>query len=199
MVVVDGSPGSENAFEVAASVTDPARPLIVYHAQGFHPVIYMPDAPHVADHASFLNRLAEDKATKIMTHFEQKCRERNRNCLYVSEKSIDQASSVGSAICEYAEDHSVDTVFVGSRGMSTLQRFEPPKVFRCTVDVSFLGLLCTRAMLVLWQTLLQELVDATFTFARCGSRLHSLHSKHRSKSSHKLRNKDILFEGNARM
>lgn len=122
MVVVDGSPGSENAFEVAASVTDPARPLIVYHAQGFHPVIYMPDAPHVADHASFLNRLAEDKATKIMTHFEQKCRERNRNCLYVSEKSIDQASSVGSAICEYAEDHSVDTVFVGSRGMSTLQR-----------------------------------------------------------------------------
>jgi len=119
MVAVDGSEVSDLAFHHALKHSSPRDRILV--VCGFN---HSPGESTKADSdPNESNEIRHDKANSILEPYREKCKKFKRTCTFQTLPYSGGASSLGEAICREAAINRVDTLTLGSRGLSRVQQF----------------------------------------------------------------------------
>jgi len=124
MVLVDGSTYAQKAFETALTWKKPEDKLLVVHAVeivsgvpvGVGPSLVFID-PSVLENA---NESLKQRGAGIVKEYAKICEEKK---IHGVTTSVLTTHNPKESVCKYAKDKGVDIIYVGTRGLGTIQRF----------------------------------------------------------------------------
>lgn len=117
LVAVDGSPVADLAFRTAMTQTTPKDKVIVYHGE-FLGTSLQGDGRFTTTEEPY----AAKNSAMLSTLYAEECKRWDRHCVFYNHKLLGGAGTVAKSICETAAKHDVETVYVGSRGLSAPSR-----------------------------------------------------------------------------
>jgi len=118
LVAVDGSKTSHEAFQVAMKQTRPDDDIIVYHGEYLGTSLEGDGRFTTVDDPSAMRNTAF-----LKDFYLDQCHHYDKRCHFLNHKLIGGATAISRDICETAQRHGVDSVYVGSRGLSAPSRF----------------------------------------------------------------------------
>jgi len=131
MVAVDGSPSAEHAFEFLMRHANLDDNLIIVTAIRKKYPNLTPEITQDTDKLAAekrrvkeLNHKATQEGVAILEKYDQLCKRAHRRCTFSTVKYRESggSSSIGEELCRAADNTKVESLTVGSRGLSGLRR-----------------------------------------------------------------------------
>eukprot|EP00298_Acanthocystis_sp_HF-20_P025635 c37807_g1_i1.p1 GENE.c37807_g1_i1~~c37807_g1_i1.p1 ORF type:complete len:148 (+),score=61.22 c37807_g1_i1:1-444(+) len=125
MVLVDGSEHADKAFEKALEFKQDADTLYICHSCQYpEQVLATPMAPMggIPIDLQFFEeqkKMLEEHAKKIVAKYLEHCKSRNLSNVH---SFVLTAGHPKEQVCEFAKEKSVNTIFVGTRGLGAIKK-----------------------------------------------------------------------------